>query len=295
MPTKVIPTTTDDVKQWLTRLAPNRVQRLELRRSGGGDKRRIQIFDFPKAANHDLEELAKQVLGACESDGASRALQVVGYDLTASGPQSDEEGEATLSIRVKGASTGNMDEFDGPDMAAAFVHVLRANTELTKLCVSSRADAQDSLLRQLDYQAKRLDENDQRRLELYKLVEDLNASKIQQELDSAHMKLMERRQQMVSDKLDYYLPVVANRLLGGGPGKGKVPASEQLLTALLGKMGGNRIKAIMNGEPIALNDDERLILAEIYVSLAAQDEARKQRTSNADGNGAGTAKGSAEA
>ena len=74
MPTKITPTTTEDIKQFLARLPPTRraaarppiAQEVETR---GGSKSSTSR----RAANQDSDELLAQILGAMQGDGASRS------------------------------------------------------------------------------------------------------------------------------------------------------------------------------------------------------------------------------
>jgi hypothetical protein len=282
----VEPSTLEDLAIFLKGLGSS-VTDLELIRPGA--PRRILAW---KRADYDSpEELASAILSVASVDAKGRLVPMVFYDLNAWGPQSDPKGDGHHMLRVRGAAKVAGADIDTPDMGQAFVHVLRENSNLVRLLVASRDTTQDQLLRQLEYQGKQLEANDGRRVELYRLMEDLGNTKLQREIEAQQAKLIEKRQEMVAQKIDYYLPVAFNRLLGGGPGTGKIPMAEQLLDTLLGNMTQAQIEALAKGEPVALSEEQRLVFAELYTAAAAKHAARQARTidptSNATTNGAG--------
>ena len=270
---EVKPTTKDEVIAWLG-LQDEKTTSLDLRRNGS--PKRVQRFAV--AANGELDALAEKILKCAEIDGASRAVPMVNYELGAWGPTSDQDGDGNLTIRIRGAGNGHSDDLDQPDLGAAFVHVLRSHGDLTRLLVSSKDAVQEQLMRQLEYMGKRLDADDAKRIELYRLLEDLSDVKLRREIEAQHSKLLERRQDLLADKIDQYLPIAANRLFGGGPGTGKIPMSEQLVQVFMQSVTPEQIEALTNGEAFAFNEKQQLIFAELFSSAAkkhAQREARK--------------------
>jgi hypothetical protein len=98
---------------------------------------------------------------------------------------------------------------------------------------------------------------------------------MQQELQRKQFELDERRQKYLTDKLDNFAPVALNRLLGGGPGTGKLPMGDELIKQLFGKMSGERVEALLTGQPITLSPDEAMLAAEIYATFGSKEAARE--------------------
>ena len=280
-PKPIPPSTLEDIADWLSVRSPD-TKRLDLRRRQ--DNKRVDLIAWTaKAANVDHTETAKRVQKACERDGRTLPQLTVLYDLKPFTDASDGEGDGALVVVVRGAASG-VEDIEVTDMASAFVHVLKENTKLCAMLVQSRAESDEHHLRQIQMLSQRVQEDDARRITLWKLFEDLHTAAAEREQGKMHAALLDKRNKYVMDKLDYYLPIAANRLLGGGPGTGKLPAVGQMLMAMLSKMGEGRVKAIMKGDPIAFTEDERAIFAEIYISQAAEHDAReaKKRTINDD-------------
>jgi hypothetical protein len=269
----VNPTTPEELLQFLSTLDPG-VTSLDLRRPGAA--KRVQKFG--RSANGDSpEQLAEKILRSAALDGQSRDVPIVYYELEAWGANSDQEGDATFSLRVKGAGNGGGIDLDQPDIGQAFVHLLRTNNDLVRLIVTSKDQAQEQLLRLLEFQGRQIQGHDERRVTLYRLLEDMSEVKLRREIEGQNAKLLEKRQDLVAQKLSAYLPVAMNRLLGGGPGSGKTPMAEQLLDTMLGSFAPEQIEALTNGQPISLSEEQQLIFAELYTSTAMKSQAREPK------------------
>jgi hypothetical protein len=264
------PTTPEQVIAWLESLESD-ASTIDLRRSS----ERVQKFQ--KAANTDSAELAKKILAAAENDGQARLVASVTYQLVAWSARSDQEGDAKLPISVRGAGNAHGDDFDQPDIGAAFVHMVRANSELTRLLVSSRDTAQEQLLKQIEYMGRRIDADDAKRVDLYRLLEDLSNVKLRREIEMAEAKLGERRQAQVAEWLNEYLPLAFNRFLGGGPGTGKIPLAEQLVQQFMQSMDEEQQEALANGAPFVMNAAQQVLFAELYTSAAKRHAERERR------------------
>ena len=235
----------------------------------------MQLYPVEKPAA--MEVLAPKVLESCERAAAARATPTVGFKLRAFRKDDDEEGLATLEVRVKGGGTAGAEEvLEGSDLGAAFVHLLRTNLELTKLNVGARDATEDRLLAQLASAHQRIEQGDKKRMDLFSLYERLSTTEVERQQLAASNALEERKHQFIADKVDYLLPIAMNRAMGGGPGKG-APGIELMFSALLGRMDPDKVKAMLGGEPFTLSEEERMVLGEVYVSLAKKHEGRQRR------------------
>ena len=291
---ELTPSSLDEIVTWLESLG-QKATTIELRRPGA--PKRIGRWERPANGNASHDELAQKILKAAQVDAMARLIPIVVYDLDAFGPSSDDSGEGTYPLRVKGASSGKAGALDvyEADIGQAFVHVLRQNADLMRLLMASKETGQEVLMRQIEYQGKALAGADERRVELFRLLEDLGSARTAIEIEKANTTLLEKRQEIVAKQLQYYMPVVMNRLLGGGPGTGKTPMAEQLVDTLLGHMTREQTEALIKGDPVAFSEEQRVLFAELYTAAAAKHAAREARPIGADpaagANGANGANG----
>jgi hypothetical protein len=264
------PTSPEQVTAWLDSLEST-VINVDLRRVGG--MKRVQRF--PRAGNADAADLARRILAAADADAQTRQTPMVNYELSAWAPASDQDGEANLQMQVRGAGTLANGDLDQPDLASIILHVMKQNGELTRLIVSSKDAAQEHLVRMIDYMGKRIDSDDARRVEFYKLMEDMSEAKLRKELAFNDGRIKEIRQQKLGEWIDEYLPIFANRLTGGGPGTGKIPAAEQLVQQFMKSLSLEQEEALGRGETFAMNDAQQRIMSELYISAARKHHARE--------------------
>lgn len=269
------PTTSEsDVQSWLEDIKQEKPERLDLRRDF--DNGRLASFTWDAST---LTDLSGRILRAATRDGGARPLKVVTYTVRAERKDGDADGISSLTVAVLGANAKQKDAPTDDVGAAHFnalvLHLLRQNTELHRLLLSSHEGRTLALERQLLALETRNAEADKRHISLLRLSDDLAMAKLEKETAAAHQKLEEKRLGYAIDKFDHMLPIALNRLFGGGPGKG-IAAKDELLEALLGKMAPERIQAIMSGEPFVLSEEERMLFAELYTSAGAKHKARSR-------------------
>jgi hypothetical protein len=263
------PSTPEQVAAWLTTLE-GKSTRLDLRRPGAA--KRVQLFT--KAANSDADDLAKKILTAAEIDGQSRMIPIVIYELSATGTSSDQDGDATLTLRVRGAGNESGDDFDQPDLGTFAVKQQQMIIQLIGLVLKERSMGQDYLFRQMDHMSARLTADDAKKVEFFRLMEDLTNTKMQREVEMNNSKLLEKRQDMLAEQIRDYLPIAMSRFLGGGPGTGKAPMSEQMVERLVQGLTEEQLEAIAG----TLSEGQQTIFYELYTSLAAKRGIKAKRT-----------------
>jgi hypothetical protein len=166
--------------------------------------------------------------------------------------------------------------------------------ELHRLLVTSHEGRTASIERQLAYVTEQLEQANRGRIEVMSLLEDLSRAKYEREADQRRMELEEKKHKYLGEKIDAFLPVALNRLLGGGPGSGKLPMGDELIKQLFGKMSGERLEALLTGQPITLTPEEGMLVAEIYATFGSKEKARESMSADRPLNGTnGAANGAA--
>jgi len=294
--------TLDDTREWLSSVASEGLGRLELLRYI--DRSRVREWRSPAggAANDsiNLDERAKEIVRTAERDGLARYQREVSYLLTAYRP--DEQGGADFAehtFRVPGGSSkgaGTGDDEQPATRDGLLQQLMKHNADMHRLLLASHEGRTASLERQLVYLTDRVEAADKRHMHVITLAEELASQKMQQELQRKQFDLEERRQKYLTEKLDNLAPVALNRLLGGGPGTGKLPMGDELIRQLFGKMSGERVEALLTGQPITLSADEAMLVAEIYATFGSKEAAREAARNGRPLNGqdaAGQGSGSA--
>jgi hypothetical protein len=264
-------TTLETVVTWLQSFGAAKLTRIDLRRDVGTG--RVQCWTSP---GPEYRTIAEPIFKAAEQDAQMRPTPYVMYTARAFEAGSDEEGLASLAMRLPGSAGGIGDDlaFEGNDLAAAFMFALKQNKSLVELLVSSRETTEAHLLRQVDRLQAEVDKAYEHRIQGIRLYEDLLSQKNEREVRRDELALKESGQKYWIEKAEYFAPVVLNRLLQGGPGKG-APGLEAMLNALFANMNPETLKLLI-GPNGPLTDEERLVVGEIYMSLANKDAARKK-------------------
>jgi hypothetical protein len=107
-------------------------------------------------------------------------------------------------------------------------------------------------------------------LEMY---EKLQSMQMDRERERAEMQLAEERQKFLAGKVEMVLPVLMNRLLGGGPGKGTPFFGEEMVRQIMGNISPQEVEAFMRSA--ALRPELQTLFTELYLSYWNQEQARK--------------------
>jgi hypothetical protein len=271
----------EDTREWLAGVATEGLGRVELLR--GLDRSRVREWRWSSgaAANDsiNLDERTKELVRTAERDGLSRHQREVSYLAIAYRPE--EQGASDFAehcFRVPGGSKLGQTaaEDDVPSTFAGLVaQTMKQNLELHRLLDASHEGRTTSLERQLAYATEQLEQANRGKIELMTLVEQFSSLKMERELHQRQIELEEKKQKYLGEKLDVFLPVALNRLMGGGPGSGKLPMADELIKQLFGKMSGERLEALLTGQPITLSPDEGMLVAEIYATFGSKEKARE--------------------
>jgi hypothetical protein len=121
----------------------------------------------------------------------------------------------------------------------------------------------DRLLKKIDDQDNVIRNHDLKRMQLVELAEDLAKDQLARDIQRREITLKERQQDWLADRLDNLVPILMNRALGGGPGKGAGLMGQPLLMRLFSKITPEQFDGIQRA---GLSPDQLAILGELYLS-----------------------------
>jgi hypothetical protein len=255
------------IADWIEHCKGEGVVRIDLKASGApGHIKRVAL-----AANADTGKLAEALLARARSRGLTmqcvRALFLLHAFAGETGEHVDEE-----PIVVPGANAGKGESSEeGTAQERLVSNLLRGNLELHRLLVSSRDGAQGASERLINQLSAALDGHEKRRIAVLDLHERLVDGHERRELAQKAYLLEEKRQDMLEKKIDLLVPIVFNRLMGGGPGKGTPYLGEEMVRQFLGSLQPEVVEKIMAGLPA----EQTALFSELYLAYAAAEEKRK--------------------
>jgi hypothetical protein len=261
-------TTEGEVSEWIESLKPEGIVRLELR-SASGDR---AVWRRPLAANSDSVKLASLAIQRAKSNGAGMSCVRATFFLRAfDSSGGDALDEQTIVVAGGNAGKGESSE-EGTALERWNSHLLKSHAELHRLLVSSQEGRQMASERLITQLGARLDNHEDRYVKVLALYETLVSHQAEREQAARQFTLDERKQEMLGKKLDQVTPIVMNRLLGGGPGKGTPFMGEEMVKQLLANMSKDTIDKIMAGLP----PEQSALFAEIYMAYATANEAAEK-------------------
>ena len=279
----------DDTREFLAGVQAEGVSKLELLRF----VERSRVREWMWTANADEEFITKrtqEIVRSAERDGLCRNTKEVPYLLLAFRLEAMGGHEfAEHPIRVPGAAAtalakGGAIEEDMPTSLLGLVQLLlRRDENMHKLILTQSEGNRHGLERQVAQLQQRVDADDGRRIQVYKLIEDLSSSQAHRDAIKAEGDREERRDKYLMKEASTYVPIVLNRFLGGGPGTGKLPMGEHILKQFLSNLGDRLASAGTNGGMLKLQPEEMLLLAEVYTSVAEAEKAKEAAEAAASG------------
>jgi hypothetical protein len=274
-------TTEGEVAEWIEGLKSEGVVRLELRTTSGEKA----VLRMPLAANSDSNKLADRALKRARSTGLGMTCVRATFFLhafDASGGDAVEE--QTIVVAGGNAGKGESSE-EGTTAERWNGHLLKAHAELHRLLITSQEGRQMASERLINQLGSRLDSHEERYVKVLALYETLVSHQYEREQAARQHTIDEKKFEMIGRKIDQLTPIVANRLLGGGPGKGTPFMGEEMVKQLLANMSKDTIDKIMAGLPA----EQSALFAELYMAYAAANEAQEKQQKINEGASASSA------
>jgi hypothetical protein len=274
----------DELRTWIEEMRGQGIRRFELRcqRPGSG-----LLKDWIWTADNDagpvLEpvHVAEQAQRLAEQNGRYQPGDHCFFELRAFRPTQDTDCGHHLIVVCAAGKGRASEERTAADTAGALQQMSLMLRDLHKLFI------QDADMRVKHYEklvGQLMDRNESlesRRFDTIRLAENMLSQHAEREAERlAETRNREMQQHMVG-KIDLLLPVVINRLAGGGPGKGRPYMGEEIVRRLLGSLSKDQLDGMI-GDGSGLSDDQRVLFGELYMSYAAQfekeQEAKRKRT-----------------
>ena len=296
-------TSAEDVAEWLRDVLDEQARVVEVRAPLSEVPLRSQRF--PGGANGTVDEagikaIAERILRVCQADARTHGAPLVMYTLVALRAEGEDTPHGTIASRrvaVAGrrmaageAQPAALETMSNANMMA--VHIKHVEN-LGRLMLSRLEQADTHSLELIaiyksELASAREDKHKvetqlaasfTQRLETYRQLEELTSLSVERQMSARRIQLEEEKQKWMTDQLSLLLPLAANRLLGGGPGKGG-PLVGEGITALLGSLKPEQIEGII--QSANLEPTQAAALAELYATAGAayqkRVEGQKRRT-----------------
>jgi hypothetical protein len=273
----------DRVTGWVERVRRDGAATVELRL---GSER---VRAWPLESLSDCDVAAEAVVVMDEESAEQPTHGLLSYRLVAL-RSDDREPFARLMLPVQPKTTVQESVGSGDSAASGALHVLQDHAreqgslirDLVRLQIEARAGGEGLLLEHNRQLTRQVVEYEKRRIAMYEVYEDALSHRQQRENEARLADLAEKRQQYLADRIDMLFPLVLNRVLGGGRGKG-APAGNEMFRSLLGSMTPAQIDALTSGQPFAWSQEQTVLIGELYTSFAREAEDRKRKRGDGEG------------
>jgi hypothetical protein len=209
---------------------------------------------------------------------------------------------ASGAVSVKGDAVASLTT----QMTAVIAAEQARSGEMHRLLLATHAQWQEtnqqivnrtlmSVEKALTQAAARIDGYEARHLEQLALTDRLLSMQEERQAAREQAALDKEKHNFTKEKLDLLVPVLLNRLMGGGPGKGTPFFGEEIVQRLLGGLKPEQVDSLMQSGKLALTPEQLMLVGELYVSYGERENARKRGLNGAPSNGATATEPSAEA
>jgi hypothetical protein len=262
-----------EVAEWVAEVLGQRVPLLELR--GRILDKRVRTWTL--AANGHPEAIAQEIVLAASRDAKAQHAADVAYVVLAfrsDPPQHADDFVNSLVVEMPGKGArkpGDAGAIEAPTLAGVISQQMRQTDNLHRMVLANLETRDAAMLRQieilqgkLDVQEQRRDKEAAERMSLVTLAEDLARDSLTREERRRRLAMEEKRQDWLSERLDSLIPILMNRAMGGGPGKGANIMGQHLLMRFFSTLSSEQIDRML--DQIGLTDDQRSLVAELYLS-----------------------------
>jgi hypothetical protein len=261
------------IHEWLSSAIECSATRVDLCEWRGGNPG-SRVRSWPLAANLDQDKAAAQMRASADADGAAQAGQKATYVLLA---YRDAEQIDRCFVQVLGSNARALGiTEDVHDLPGVVAQLMRANNELATIVVRATQGRDDAYMRQIEQLSTALERSSAMNAAM--MAEHQKTILFQQEQERLRIEAarIDRRDAWVMEKLSLLGPVIVNRLMGGGPGKG-APAADAMLAAVFESLTPDEVQAFAT---LAISDEKKAMFIELYMAYAKRAETR--RALNAD-------------
>jgi len=273
-------TKADDVTSWVEEVRAQKAVRLELHSKL--DAQLIRPWRLADNDGKDSVTIAAEILRRAEREGVAVPVIRATFVLYAY----ENEGAAYLDrmmLVVDGGNAkgknGDVEEYEASS-AGLMTQLMRTNLDQTRLILSSQESRHMHAEQMIDRLSKDNERLQSERIKVWTLLEQVQTMHLEREQLRQAMALEEKRDQFVFEKLSMMLPVALNRFMGGGPGKGTPFFGEEMMRQLLGSLSAEQTDAMLKNQPLALNEAQLALIAELHLAYAQKEKQRERRHIN---------------
>lgn len=266
---------------WLSGVKECRGSRVDLCEwRGGNPGARVRSWELAANESNDLDRIAGQMRASADADGAAQPGQKVTYVLVAF-RDSEQIDRCFVQVAGSNARAQGITE-DVHDMPGVLAQLMRAHNELASIVIRATQGRDDAYMRQIDQLSQALEKT--QGLNMTMMVEHQKALlfNLEQERIQAETRRIDKRDAYVMEKLNLLGPLLVNRLLGGGPGKG-APAGDAMLAAVFESLTPEEVNAFA---ALNIGDDKKAMFIELYMAYAARAKRALNSDQNPEANGA---------
>lgn len=277
------------VADWLMGVVEGRGTRVDLAEwRAGAPGARVRTWKIVAAANLDVDRLAEQMRASAENDGAAQPGARVTYVLIAFGEGGDTIDRCFVPVPGANAKATTPavagDGNDVRDMAGVLNNLMRTLNDQSSLMIRSFQHRDDAWKTQLESVSARLEAEQKRYTEVQELHQKHVLLVHEREQQRAENERQEKRDSFVMEQLATLIPIAANRMLGGGPGKG-APGADMMLAKLFESFSREQVDAILASS--MFDDKQKAFLIELFLSFAHRAEQKRVINPDPETNGVG--------
>jgi hypothetical protein len=273
----------EDIRDWLDSVLERGADRVELRAKS--DDSRIGNWKLAANDNKGTSKLATSIAREAQRDGACENATSVTYVLYAF--RGEHEGlVARMRFQVDGSRAGankkggELEEIENPNLADVCKALLKQCKELHGLLIMNQEHRAETDQKTIERLLEQINQHEMKRSQLLEAWERVQSMQMQREREAQEMRLSEQRQKYIGDKLDMLIPIAANRLLGGGSGKGTPYMGEEMVRQIMGNISPDEVDAFMRSTN--MRPELQALFTELYMAYYQKEQA-KRATSEKNG------------
>jgi hypothetical protein len=152
--------------------------------------------------------------------------------------------------------------------------LMKEHGELHRLLIMSQEGRAEADARSIDRLLEQLNQHEMKRAAMLEMYEKLQSMQMDRERERVEMKLAEDRQQFIGKKIEMALPIVMNRLLGGGPGKGTPFFGEEIVRQIMDNIKPHEIDGFMRST--SLRPELQALFTELCLAYANKEEEERK-------------------
>ena len=271
----------ESVQEWIEDVRGQKAKRLELHSKL--DAGLIRTWRLGDNDGEDTATIAGQIYRRAEREGQGvpvvRATFILFAFLDEGAVHCDRTTIIVDGSNAKGKSGEGVEEYDS-SQTGLLTQLMRTNLDQTRLILNSQESRHVHAEQLIDRLQKDNVQLQSERIKVWSLLEQVQTMHLEREQLRNAMRLEEKRDEFIFEKLSMMLPVALNRVMGGGPGKGTPFFGEEMTRQLLGSLTPEQTDAMLKNQPLQLSESQLALIAELTLAYAEKEKQRERRKIN---------------